>query len=37
MRRIRGSRSIGRYAITELSPRDAAHPMVDEDFGGLAV
>lgn len=24
-------------AITELSPRDAAHPMVDEDFSGLAV
>jgi len=23
--------------ITELSPRDAAHPMVDKDFRGLAV
>jgi dTDP-4-dehydrorhamnose 3,5-epimerase len=24
-------------AITELSPRDAAHPLVTEDFGGVAV
>lgn len=23
--------------ITELSPRDAAHPLVTEDFGGVAV
>jgi len=24
-------------AISELSPRDAAHPMVNEDFSGLAI
>lgn len=24
-------------AITELSPRDAAHPLVTEDFGGVTV